>query len=327
MVEYLNADEGELRINDLYRLGVPFLFFTNYDCSRVFVAPIDSINTDKIRFSTPLLSMPYAEPTGQRPKKWFVKPPTFDEYKRAFTHVAENIRMGNSFLTNLTGRSALHTDMDMLQMYMAFSAPYKLYVEDCFALFSPEPFVHIHGDVITTYPMKGTIMADDYYAETRLLTDPKEMAEHATIVDLLRNDLSIVADNVRVSKYRYVERIPGAKGELLQTSSAIKGRLKPCYVDNVGSAVFRMLPAGSITGAPKKSTMQIISDAEGESRGFYTGVFGVSDGKSLQSAVMIRFVECRNGELFFRSGGGITSASNVHDEYEELILKTNAPIY
>jgi len=87
-----------------------------------------------------------------------------------------------------------------------------------------------------------------------------------------------------------------------------------------------MLPAGSVTGAPKKMTTSIIRDIENSDRGYYTGVCGVFDGESLDSAVMIRFIELQNGMMQFRSGGGITFMSQAREEYEELIEKVYVPI-
>jgi len=87
-----------------------------------------------------------------------------------------------------------------------------------------------------------------------------------------------------------------------------------------------LLPAGSITGAPKPKTMEIIDQAEGYERGFYTGICGCFDGENLDSAVMIRFIEQEGEQLIFKSGGGITSQSDLNKEYEELIQKVYVPI-
>ena len=95
----------------------------------------------------------------------------------------------------------------------------------------------------------------------------------------------------------------------------------------LGDILFSMLPAGSITGAPKKKTMQIIREAEGYERGFYTGITGYFDGDSLDSAVMIRFVEQEADGMYFKSGGGITFKSDARSEYEEMKQKIYVPIY
>ena len=110
--------------------------------------------------------------------------------------------------------------------------------------------------------MKGTIDAALPHAESILLDDAKEAAEHATIVDLIRNDISMVSEHVTVTSYRYIDRLQTNKGAILQTSSEICGTLPDDYTERLGDILFRLLPAGSITGAPKPRTMQIIAEAE-----------------------------------------------------------------
>ena len=219
-----------------------------------------------------------------------------------------------------------------------------------FVCFSPETFIRIKGGRIYSYPMKGTLDASLPEAEKQLMEDRKEAAEHATIVDLIRNDLSRVAENVRVDKYRYIDVLHTNKGDILQTSSEISGRLPEDYPHHLGEILAAQLPAGSITGAPKDKTMQIIQEAEGYNRGFYTGIMGIYDQGELNSAVMIRFIEEEtspidfeaDGEknfkasegkgdeasrkLYFKAGGGITSKSDSRREYEEVIQKIYLPI-
>ena len=193
--------------------------------------------------------------------------------------------------------------------------------KDQFVLFSPECFVRISQGTISSFPMKGTIDASIEDASRLLLSDEKEKAEHATIVDLIRNDLSMVADHVSVERYRYLEEIVTHEKTLLQVSSCIKGELPTDYLSNLGTIVTSLLPAGSISGAPKASTTKIIRETEDYKRGYYTGVFGIFDGKELDSAVMIRFIENINGRLIYKSGGGITMNSDAEKEYGELIDK------
>lgn len=100
-----------------------------------------------------------------------------------------------------------------------------------------------------------------------------------------------MAEDVRVDKYRYVDVLHTNKGDILQTSSEISGRLPEDYPHHLGEILDAQLPAGSITGAPKDKTMQIIQEAEGYDRGFYTGIMGIYDQGELNSAVMIRFIE------------------------------------
>lgn len=92
------------------------------------------------------------------------------------------------------------------------------------------------------------------------MSDKKEAAEHATIVDLIRNDLSRVAEHVRVDKYRYIDVLHTNKGNILQASSEISGKLPTDYQKHIGNILDAMLPAGSITGAPKDKTMEIIHE-------------------------------------------------------------------
>ena len=210
-----------------------------------------------------------------------------------------------------------------------------------FVCFSPETFVRIKGGRIYSYPMKGTLDASLPNAEKLLMEDQKEAAEHATIVDLIRNDLSRVAEDVRVDKYRYIDVLHTNKGNILQTSSEISGRLPEDYPHHLGEILDAQLPAGSITGAPKDKTMQIIQEAEGYDRGFYTGIMGIYDQGELNSAVMIRFIEEEEvfpsktenrmnyeaiRKLYFKAGGGITSKSDCRKEYEEVIQKIYLPI-
>ena len=173
--------------------------------------------------------------------------------------------------------------------------------------------------------MKGTIDANLANAEALLLNDPKELAEHVTVVDLLRNDLSRVARDVRVEKFRFTDRIFTQGKDLIQTSSKITGILPPDYASSIGEILVGMLPAGSVSGAPKPKTCEIIQQAEQEKRGYYTGVAGYFDGKNLNSCVLIRFIEKQNGRLFYRSGGGITAQSAAWAEYQELIDKVYVP--
>ena len=200
-------------------------------------------------------------------------------------------------------------------------------MKDRFVVFSPEIFVRLENGFIYSYPMKGTIDASLPNAREQILADKKEEAEHATIVDLIRNDLSQVASEVTVSRYRYVDELQTNKGRLLQVSSEIRGKLPDNWKGTLGDILFCLLPAGSITGAPKKKTMEIIEEAETYERGFYTGIMGYFDGNRLDSAVMIRFLEQEGNRLLFKSGGGITSQSDLQSEYNEMKQKVYVPIY
>ena len=259
--------------------------------------------------------------------RWQSFPESLATYQHSFDIVQRNIFAGNSFLTNLTCRTPVETNLTLKDIYCYSKAMYKLWVRDQFTVFSPEIFIRIQQGKICSYPMKGTLDASLPSAVRQLMDDPKEAAEHATIVDLIRNDLSIVADRVSVSRYRYIDELQTNRGTILQTSSEIQGILPDNYLENLGNIIFRLLPAGSITGAPKTKTMQIISEAETYERGFYTGVMGYFDGNNLDSAVMIRFVEQEGDRMYFKSGGGITCRSEAQSEYHEMKQKIYVPIY
>lgn len=180
--------------------------------------------------------------------------------------------------------------------------------------------------------MKGTIDANLANAEMILLNDKKEFYEHTTIVDLIRNDLSKVAEKVWVEKFRYLDKVNKHDGsELLQLSSQISGLLASDWRENLGEIVFDLLPAGSISGAPKEKTIELIKESEkltynnSKNRGFYTGICGVFDGKTFDSGVMIRFIEQTSRGKVFKSGGGITSNSIAEKEYQEMIQKIYVP--
>jgi para-aminobenzoate synthetase component 1 len=134
-----------------------------------------------------------------------------------------------------------------------------------------------------------------------------------------------MAREVRVQRFRYVDTIRTNFKELLQVSSEITGVLEGDYPSRIGDILFSMLPAGSVSGAPKRRTVEIIREAEGAPRGYYTGVMGRFDGRDLDSGVMIRFIERTSQGLVFRSGGGITCFSDPHAEYNEMIDKVYVP--
>ena len=158
------------------------------------------------------------------------------------------------------------------------------------------------------------------------MANKKELHEHHTIVDLIRNDLSMIAKEVTVTKFRYVDTIKKAGQELLQTSTEIRGKLPLGWENTFAQLLLSTLPAGSISGAPKKKTLEIINKVEQGPRGFYTGIFGIFDCTNIDSAVNIRLIEKTNDSLFYKSGGGITHLSTLEEEYQELIEKIYVPL-
>ena len=317
------------RINRFTVLQTPFLFIIDYKAEKGFVIEECELDEQFIRFRLQEASSKQQVLSNDSKVatkiEWQVNPVEFENYRMKFDIVQEQIHQGNSFLTNLTQPTEIETNLSLLDLFQIGSAKYKLWLKDKFTVLSPECFVKITDGVISSFPMKGTIDTSIPNAEEIILNDPKEKAEHATIVDLIRNDLSMVAEQVEVKRYRYIDKLRTNKGELLQVSSEICGRLTGNYQETLGEIIFALLPAGSICGAPKPKTLEIIELAEGYERKFYSGIFGYFDGKNLDSAVMIRFVEQNNNKLIFKSGGGITSQSELIKEYDELIQKVYVP--
>jgi len=319
----LDATELRMKMNSFAAARVPYFFLINYRADEGYIITADELDETNVRYSFHQQANKREVPDTIH---WDFKPVDYELYYKKFCYVKQQIGMGNSFLTNLTQPTTLETNLSLLQIFDYSLASYKLWLKDRFVVLSPETFVRIRNNRIQTFPMKGTIDAGLPNAADTILKDGKEMAEHATIVDLLRNDLSMVANDVHLSRYRYLDEIQTHKGKLLQVSSEITGTLLPEFSAKPGDIMFTLLPAGSICGAPKPSTLNIIEKAEGYERAYYTGVCGFFDGENLDSAVMIRFVEQTPTGLIFKSGGGITAYSDPDKEYNELIQKVYVPI-
>ena len=325
--------EAIQKMNRLSTERKPFLFIIDYAQQCSYIEEINGIDPSVLLYqlngytNVPTPSFALAEKTITETIIWEPCAHSFIEYKRSFDTVQQHILSGNSFLTNLTCITPIHTNLSIKEIFHRSRALYKLWLKEQFVVFSPEIFIRIHQGRISSYPMKGTIDATLPAADQLLMNDEKEAAEHATIVDLIRNDLSMVASEVHVARYRYIVSITTNHGPILQTSSEITGTLPDDYASRLGEIVFTLLPAGSITGAPKEKTKEIIAQAETYDRGFYTGITGYFDGVNLDSAVMIRFIEQSDNQLFFKSGGGITCKSCAENEYNEMKQKVYVPIY
>ncbi|KFF14419.1 aminobenzoate synthetase [Chryseobacterium soli] len=259
--------------------------------------------------------------------EWKSFPETLESFKTGFDIVQKNIRLGNSYLVNYTRKTKIETNLTLKEIFYHSNAKYKVFYKDFFVFFSPETFVKINKGKIFTYPMKGTIDASVENAAEVLKNDKKEKAEHYTVVDLLRNDLSMVASDVKVDQFQHIDLIKTQQKDLYAMSSEISGNIQPEFAGKVGSIMKKLLPAGSILGAPKPKTLEIILSAEGYDRGYYTGVCGWFDGENLDSCVMIRFIEKEHDQLYFKSGGGITHMSKLEDEYQEMKNKIYVPIH
>jgi para-aminobenzoate synthetase component 1 len=323
----MNPDSVWTQMNDWGRERLPFVFMIDFEIKKPLLFRLDQIDPDVLRFSFRNSSNHPGTIKRQQPLPVIRKMPIpFDVYQRAFDQVMREIRYGNTFLLNLTFPTRIDFSRPLSEIYDMASAPYKLWYNNEFVVFSPEAFISVADNKIKTFPMKGTADADDPSAEEKLMNDLKEKAEHFTIVDLLRNDLSMVAGQVKVNRYRYVEKIRTNQKTLLQTSSEIEGQLSSDWHAQIGDIMKKLLPAGSISGAPKKKTVEIIAETEVDERGYYTGVMGLFDGVSLDSAVMIRYIEQKEDHLIYRSGCGITFQSQAESEYQEMLDKVYVPV-
>jgi para-aminobenzoate synthetase component 1 len=326
-------------MNDYGKNKLPFLFIIDFDLKQPLLWRLNEVNSSEILYKiNNQKNYQIAENqiiNSQKSIEFEKQPFNFELYKQAFDLVKQNLLWGNSYLLNLSAPTLIKTNLSLKGIFLKSQAKYKIWYKDEWVCFSPEKFIQIQNGKIASFPMKGTIDADIMNAEAIILADEKELAEHNTIVDLIRNDLNRVSKKVKVEKFRYIDRIKTNFKTLLQVSSKIVGEVGEEYPANIGTLLMKLLPAGSISGAPKKKTVEIIHQAEsvfkieGQNyqRNYYTGVCGFFDGQNLDAGVMIRFIEKIGGNLYFKSGGGITVFSEAAYEYKEMLDKVYLPIY
>lgn len=317
-------NEAIARMNQFGETRTPFFFFTDFEASQAYISDFP-IQEDTVLFN--IEGHSNCEPTSPQEIKIKAHPGIFSDFSKAFDSIQQEMNIGNSFLTNLTFSTPISTSNTLKEIFDSSRANFKIYFQDQFVCFSPERFVSINEQGhIASFPMKGTIDAALPDAEKVILNDPKEIAEHVTIVDLIRNDLSRIADQVHVPRFRYIDRIKSKDKDLLQVSSEVKGQLPQDWQKQIGSLLFELLPAGSISGAPKPKTVAMIRENETHNRNFYTGVCGLFDGMKLTSGVMIRFIEQTDKGLVYKSGAGITAQSQAEKEYQEILDKIYVPV-
>ncbi|MBQ9304344.1 anthranilate synthase component I family protein, partial [Butyrivibrio sp.] len=193
---------------------------------------------------------------------------------------------------------------------------------------SPETLVKVENGEIRTFPLAGTRprgkdYEEDQALERELLADEKERAEHNMLVDLGRNDLGRLCDfgTVEVEKYMSIERY----SHVMHIGSAVKGRLSNDR--QAVDAIDSVLPAGTLSGAPKIRACEIIDELEDNKRGIYGGAIGYVDFTgNLDTCIAIRFAYKKNGYVFVRSGAGIVADSVPENEYQECINKAKAVV-
>jgi len=256
-----------------------------------------------------------------------------EAYADAVRRVKEYVRAGDTFQANVSHRLVAPAAVHPVEAYAALRrvnpAPYSSLLEfpgvDLVSA-SPELLLHRDGDRLVTEPIAGTrprgeTPAEDEALEADLLNDEKERAEHAMLVDLERNDLGKVCayGSVDVSEYRRIDRY----SEVMHLVSVVEGRLRPeCDLADAIAAVF---PGGTITGAPKPRTMEIIDELETTRRGPYTGsvgIVGFDDRATLN--IVIRTLVRYGDEYHLRAGAGIVHDSVPDLEYDETLDKARA---
>ena len=247
--------------------------------------------------------------------------------------VQTSIHDGDTFQANVSQRLSAPASVHPVDAYAALRrvnpAPYSALIEfpqiDLVSA-SPELLLDVEGDRLLTEPIAGTRPRGeapdvDEALEAELLTDEKERAEHAMLVDLERNDLGKVSDygSVDVTEYRRIDRY----SEVMHLVSLVEGRLREDR--SVADAVGAVFPGGTITGAPKPKTMEIIDQVETTRRGPYTGsigIFGFDDRATLN--IVIRTLVRHDDRYHLRVGAGIVHDSDPAGEYEETLDKARA---
>jgi para-aminobenzoate synthetase/4-amino-4-deoxychorismate lyase len=252
------------------------------------------------------------------------------DYNAAIARIHHYLQAGDTYQVNFTDRIEGQTGSDPLTVYETLlkqqPVPFAVYLNrpaGPILSFSPELFYRTAQGRIVVRPMKGTWprgmnLAEDRNAEARLRNDEKNRSEHVMIVDLLRNDLGRICayGSVQVDDLFQVERY----NTLLQMTSTCSGQLRDGLSPT--QVLRNLFPSGSITGAPKRRTMEIIGELEKHPRGIYTGCIGYFAPKGVACFnVAIRTVTLRGTHLTMGVGGGITLDSKADEEFAECQLK------
>ena len=258
---------------------------------------------------------------------------TKEEYCGMVGRAKEHIRDGDIFQAVLSNRVAADFEGSLFDAYRVLRtvnpSPYMFYFSGMdveIAGASPETLVKLQDGKLFTFPLAGTrprgaTDEEDAALERELLADEKELAEHNMLVDLGRNDLGKISEfgTVRVEKYMSVLRF----SHVMHIGSTVSGDILPGLTGL--DAINAVLPAGTLSGAPKIRAMQIINELEGSKRGIYGGAIGYLDFTgNMDTCIAIRIAYKKNGKVFIRSGAGIVADSDAESEYRECANKSAA---
>lgn len=263
--------------------------------------------------------------------------PLFDRetYCGMVEKAKKHIREGDIFQIVLSNRLSARFEGSLLNAYRILRAtnpsPYMFYFSGTdveIAGASPETLVKLQNGVLHTFPLAGTrprgrSEEEDRMLEAELLADEKELAEHNMLVDLGRNDLGKISrfGTVRVEKLHSVEKY----SHVMHIGSTVRGEIREDY--DALDAVEAVLPAGTLSGAPKIRACQLIGELENNKRGVYGGAIGYIDFTgNMDTCIAIRIAYQKNGRVFVRSGAGIVADSVPDKEYEECINKAKAVV-
>lgn len=264
-------------------------------------------------------------------KPLFSKEEYCDMVEKAKHHIYE----GDIFQIVLSNRLEAEYEGSLLNTYRVLRtlnpSPYMFYFSGTdmeVAGASPETLVKLENGVLHTFPLAGTrprgkTAEEDERLERELLADPKELAEHNMLVDLGRNDIGKISrfGTVEVEKYHCIEKY----SHVMHIGSTVRGQIRDDK--DALDAVDAVLPAGTLSGAPKLRACQIINDLENNKRGIYGGAIGYIDFTgNLDTCIAIRIAYKKNGRVFVRSGAGIVADSVPEKEYQECINKAAAVV-
>lgn len=258
-----------------------------------------------------------------------------EEYGAMVEKAKHYIREGDIFQVVLSNRLEAEMDGSLFGTYEVLRklnpSPYMFYFSSDdieIAGASPETLVKLDNKTLYTYPLAGTrprgkTQKEDEKLEKSLLADPKELSEHNMLVDLGRNDLGKISkfSTVRVDKYHQILRF----SHVMHIGSTVKGEIRDDK--SALDAVDAVLPAGTLSGAPKIRAMEIINELENNKRGIYGGAIGYIDlTGNLDTCIAIRIAFKKNGKVYIRSGAGIVADSVPEKEHQECINKAKAVI-